>query len=554
MTFRCAGLGLTALSIAAACSQLPQYEPLPDVGAPVVTTGGDGGGRASTGGAGGAGATGGMSGAGGAAGSVGSVDADRPVDAEQPAGGCGAPSRSCAGDVLSVCEPSGNIVTTMCANGCDPVKLECFRCKPNSRTCTGASQVICNAEGTESTTKACTSGCNAATGECNDCQPSTVWCNGDVLRECTATGAQRDKETCPQGCNPTRMTCNTCRPAAKVCNGNTLETCKLDGTGTTTETCPAGCNTTRAACNTCEPGTKMCSGSTLRTCKTDGSGYSEETCATGCNSARGACNTCNPAQGPTCDGNSLKTCMPDGSAFATMTCARGCASGACCGGNTEASGGSCAACGTDGQPCCRVAQPGCGGNLTCQGNGRCAVPCGNGAGQRCCEGDTKPCTNNCGRQGNQTCSGGSYGACSVPRFECCPPMERCSNGAHQVCNNNGQWVSDGGRPSVGCCNDDHCNGGKTCQGSACRCPSNTLERGGSCEPCGSKGQRCCAGDVCRGQFVECFVGNPAQPNERFCSDCGTEAIFCCNKSTPCRDSNLQCDRPPGQGGACFNPN
>src|SRR5687767_6670183 len=54
-----------------------------------------------------------------------------------------------------------------------------------------------------------------------------------------------------------------------------------------------------------------------------------------------------------------------------------------------------------------VGRPGCTGNLTCQSNGRCAVPCGNGPGQRCCEGSTRPCTNNCGRQGNQTCASGS---------------------------------------------------------------------------------------------------------------------------------------------------
>jgi hypothetical protein len=180
-----------------------------------------------------------------------------------------------------------------------------------------------------------------------------------------------------------------------------------------------------------------------------------------------------------------------------MSCARGCASGACCGGNTEASGGSCSACGTEGQPCCRIAQPGCGGGLSCQANGRCAVPCGNGPGQRCCDGSTRPCPepDRCGR-GTQRCTNGDWGNCSVGPLECC---------------NNGQ-----------------CRDGKTCQNNQCRCPDGQDLIGGRCQSCGGQNEPCCSsGRPCRP--VGGRIGNAVicESSNNRCTTCGGPAAPCC---------------------------
>ena len=439
-----------------------------------------------------------------------SVDADRPLDAEQPAGGCGTASKSCVSNVLQVCEPSGNASSTMCANGCDPVRLECNRCKPNSRTCDGANQIVCNAEGSETTTMPCTSGCNGTTGECNGCQPSTTWCNGDVLRECTPAGEQRDRQTCDQGCNATSKACNTCRPSAKICNGNILETCKPDGTGTTTETCPAGCNPARQACNTCDPGSKQCAGTTLRTCKTDGSGYAEEPCPNGCTTNR--CNTCNPTQGPTCEGGSLKgmharrqrlqhDTLPPRLRLQGLLQRQHRSDGRLLRHLRQPKA----------NPAAGSPNPAALGALRVRETGGARCPCGNGPGQRCCDGDTRPCPepDRCGR-GTQRCSNGNWGNCSQPPLECC--------------------------------NSDQCDGNKTCQGNRCRCPQNTNDVGGSCVPCGGgEGQPCCESSrPCRGQRLICQTGPET------CTICGGVGDGCCG---PQRTNSS--GRFPDTPGQCF---
>ena len=278
---------------------------------------------------------------GGAAGG-GGVGGNQPVDAQQPVGGCDPATtpKVCVGDVLNICEAGGALVGTNCAHGCNAVRVECNQCRPNTRTCSGTNLSVCKPDGSGADPMTCPSGCNAAAGECQDCQPGTVWCAGDILRECTTNGEPRDRQPCPQGCNAAKLACDVCRPGTKSCTGNILETCKADGSGTVTEACASGCNPARLACDVCEPGTTTCSGATLRTCKTDGSGFTDQACANGCSTNR--CNVCNPAQGRTCEGSSAKECLSDGSGFRTDACGRGCAAGACCGGNTEARGGSCA--------------------------------------------------------------------------------------------------------------------------------------------------------------------------------------------------------------------
>jgi hypothetical protein len=265
---------------------------------------------------------GGDSGIGGLAG-PGTQDANSPTDVEQPAGGCAPAEKSCIEDVLRTCDPSGVVSSTMCPYGCDGVRKECNVCRPNSRACEGGSSIVCNAEGSGTSTIVCTSGCNDTAGECIGCLPSTVWCTGDVLRECTATGEPRDRQTCEFGCSSGRMACNTCRPGAKACNGNILETCSADGAGVAAEPCSSGCNKARLACNTCLPGAKACSGSTHRTCRGDGSGWTDQDCPNGCSSD--GCNACRPNQA-TCTGGILQVCKGDGSGLNMTTCPNGCRS------------------------------------------------------------------------------------------------------------------------------------------------------------------------------------------------------------------------------------
>jgi hypothetical protein len=116
MTFQSSPLVRTAaivLIVSGCLSQPSQYEEPQPTDGPAGSTGrpgsGPGGGGSGVGGTGLAG----LAGAGGAGGvgapgaPAGPVDADRPVDAEQPVGGCGSPARSCAGNVLQVCNPDG---------------------------------------------------------------------------------------------------------------------------------------------------------------------------------------------------------------------------------------------------------------------------------------------------------------------------------------------------------------------------------------------------------------------------------------------------------------
>jgi hypothetical protein len=469
-------VGLAVAALLSCLSQAPQYPgDLPDLGKdaggpiagrPSSLAGAPGGGGdTGTRGVGGTGGNGGTDGEAGTAVADGSVGGATPtldaanhnLDAEQPVGGCGTPGRSCVGNMLNVCDSNGVLTGTSCANGCSPTRLDCYTCPPNRRSCEGSSQVVCNAEGTGTTTMACTSGCDATTGECRDCQPSTTWCNGDVLRQCTAAGEQRDLQTCEHGCNSQKMACNLCRPGSRTCmSGNTLVICNADGTATASEACSSGCNVGRLACNACAPGTKMCATNTLRTCRSDGSGYNEQSCPNGCSGER--CNACNPSQGRTCEGTSVRQCMSDGSGFQLTPCNRGCAGGNCCTGNTEAVSGTCRACGGNNQPCCASASPSCNGSLVCQSD-RCVQACGPSDGQ-CPSGCSFSQDSDCKKPNGEACDGGNdcqSGNC-VSRV-CC--NSTCADGCRS-CTVSGKVGACSAPNAVEVCGnliDDDCRGG-----------------------------------------------------------------------------------------------
>jgi hypothetical protein len=438
----------------------------------------------------------------------GTVDAaDQPVDAEQPNGGCDptTAAKTCVGDVLSACEVTGMMANTSCANGCSPARLECNKCRPNARACDGANLVVCNPEGTATTTMACTSGCDPVMNDCRACEPSAVWCAGDVLRECTSAGEPRDREVCRQGCNSARRACDACRPGTKSCSGNVLETCKLDGTGTTSETCSSGCNSARLACNACEPGTKMCAGSTLRTCRSDGSGWIDQSCPNGCLAER--CNTCNPNQGRTCDGTSVRQCRGDGSGFELTPCARGCADGNCCNGNNEARGGSCSACGGNNQLCCEIASPRCASGLACQGD-RCVIPkkpngapcnsnaeCqqGNCAGGLCCAGGQHGCGGECVANSDATACGSTCRRCPEPERS----TAICRSGSCDLRCDDGFMKNEAGTacvPTCGAVGQACCSGGTPCRGDKVACDFVAPDSGSlACVACGRENQPCCFG-------------------------------------------------------------
>jgi hypothetical protein len=165
---------LLALAIAAATvSCWSQPNRLPEgIELPPLTDGaaGTGQGRPSEGGQDAADAAGmGPGGSGG--GSTSNPDGNQVIDADQPDGGCGTPGKTCLGVILSVCDPNGVQSSTSCAHGCDPSRLECFQCTPNSRSCAGADLMVCNADGTGTAMMPCTSGCDPARNDCRNVSP-----------------------------------------------------------------------------------------------------------------------------------------------------------------------------------------------------------------------------------------------------------------------------------------------------------------------------------------------------------------------------------------------
>jgi hypothetical protein len=281
----------------------------------------------------------------------------------------------------------------------------------------------------------------------------------------------------------------------------------------------------------------------------------------------GACMAGSP---PLCDGTSLKECQNDGS-FRISPCNRGCAAGACCGGDSEAMAAACGVCGALGQACCKIAMPACGAGLTCESD-KCVVPCGDGPGQRCCEGNTIDCVNNCGTAGGKKmCMSGSYGACSLAD-SCCGDRS-CTNN----CGEKGTKPCNG--TSLGACpvpRRDCCSGeSKSCSNScgtahgtiACKngkfsdndcsvknspCPG---EKGQMCKDAGkcNSGLFCC--DFCMGS-----TQNTCQPQKGQRGDCGSQKECqdkfvcnldenkCCPKTCPAFHHclNGDCRAEPGQ--------
>jgi hypothetical protein len=280
---------------------------------------------------------------------------------------------------------------------------------------------------------------------------------------------------------------------------------------------------------------------------------------------------CNQSTPPVCDGTSIKECQNDGT-LRTSPCERGCAGAVCCGPNTESQAGSCAACGADGQACCKLATPPCAGTLQCVGE-KCVVSCGDAPGQRCCEGNTTPCMNNCGTPGGtKTCKGGSYGSCSLGDTCCGDPS--CSNN----CGEKGTRPCSG--TSLGACpvsNKDCCPGDTKKCSNSCNTATGTIAckngrfSDADCSvknsPCpGEKGQKCKNGGCDSGLYCSSADKCEAQKGQRAdcseqkeCKDnlvCNLDENRCCPKTCPANQHclNGDCKKEDGQpcssGGDC----
>jgi hypothetical protein len=200
-------------------------------------------------------------------------------------------------------------------------------------------------------------------------------------------------------------------------------------------------------------------------------------CVMGCTGTQvclnGKCVDCMPGQPATCDGATmLKSCQPDG-AFKSDPCNRGCAGGACCMGSTEAVAAACVACGAQGAPCCKIAMPPCDGIMVCEKD-VCVLPCGDGPGQKCCEGQMGgDCMNRCGKHGKQMCKGGVYTGCSVTDPKCCDGdkqscKNKCGDTGNQTCSNGSYGSCSASNPE--CCKDSDCNACQRCVGGKCNGP------------------------------------------------------------------------------------
>ena len=350
-------------------------------------------------------------------------------------GECRPGARRCGGInqlVVETCDEKGTWVPgAVCPNVCGSGSCG-GSCMPGKKRC-GANRVpeLCSPQGTwEPSGEACPFVC-AGEGVCGgECRPSSNDCEGLTPRNCNDAGDWVEKPACPFVCSNGGCTGN-CKPGQKTCSGKIPQLCDDTGTYRNQTPCRFVCAEGNCA-GTCEPRSRECSGDTPQVCDDTGTYRNEPACQFVCTD--GNCSgSCEP-QRRQCSGNTPQVCDNTGTYRNQTPCPRGCAAGNCCTGNTEASGGNCATCGTQGQPCCQIASPACTGGLVCGANGRCQQPCGPGQ-PRCCPGQSESCSASCGMAGQRSCdSSGTRGPC-LPQLQCCGSESKCRNTTVQVCQN-----------------------------------------------------------------------------------------------------------------------
>jgi hypothetical protein len=424
---------------------------------------------------------------------------------------CDPSTGSCALAAGASCEQAGE-----CASG------ECLQTAQGNRLCcsgTCAPGLFCSSTGTG----------------CVQCEGSEVACDGTVQRTCNQGAVVTT--TCRNGCTP-GMGCNSLPPVGFLCDDGQCAlggVCQQDTTGqgrccvrncaaegkvcspSGSCECPPG---QLAAGNACllEPGDPCQSGSQCQGGRCVDGVCCQEACGGYCERCQGGTGLCvaipagqqeaDPASGNDCTNGFECTGQRNGCRART---GQSCSSNDgtdCVSGNCETTAGGARICCS--QACsgvrdsCRNTGQGC---VECES----AAECGNGC--NVAQGTCNPL-----RSPGETCSVPSQ--CSTNR--CVPASDGnfsrcCANcSAGQVCNAQGQCVSNLAGPGVACtangqCQSGVCTGGFCCGSGPCAGPCSTCQQGtGACinaparTPCGPAGShQLCIGGTCTLPTVLC---------------------------------------------------
>lgn len=303
---------------------------------------------------------------------------------------CSPGERACEGNVVTVCNESGDEFVATEQN-CEDDNAACFAGECRARVCevpyecdADGISLACVDNGTKLESEVCglatQTFCSPDTGRCEPyvCLPGTPTCDGSRASRCDDVGsgpvpggvecADQDKACWAGGC--ASVVCTT----DFVCNDAELLRCTQNGTALVHESeCDAGtvCDAERGACapEPCTPDAPACRHSVATVCRHDGLGLepggtdcalSEKACKSGTCVAR----LCEP-NAAFCDGQDLKQCNDMGSDFELLD---ECSEAEHC----DANQGSCV------PDTCSPNQPVCDGDVltTCEADGSGPAPGG----------------------------------------------------------------------------------------------------------------------------------------------------------------------------------
>jgi hypothetical protein len=166
---------------------------------------------------------------------------------------------------------------------------------------------------------------------------------------------------------------------------------------------------------------------------------------------------------------------------------------------------------------------------SCSGNGQSAGACGQ-RGQACCTGAT--CSNGCCDSTTNRCI--ETGAtCDASGTTCSASGECTECGAiGQVCCG---YPKKPCSDTSACCDGTSLNGACVAEGTSCVektslariCKYSGAAGFGTCQQCGSEAEPCCAGKVCKYNFLVCGASS-------LCDHCGDLHDPCCRVGAPCK--------------------
>jgi hypothetical protein len=282
-------------------------------------------------------------------------------------GGCSAGAKSCDGNGVRTCVPSGSCSDwsaavacgsgTVCSGGL--CQASCTnQCTAGTTYCSGTGYRTCvtavsGCTDWSFTVTACTNGTVCSGGVCaatcsDRCATSATQCTGQAVQSCEkkATGCLdwSDPTPCPTGTVCSAGQCSTsctdqCASGATHCVGtDSLQSCAKQASGcldwSPAQVCSSGV-CAGGVCVPCTNGAKRCGPSgNVEDC-TAGNWVQVMACAFGCSSGACVSNTTCTAGAYRCNGNTVEICNSTGTAYLyAASCATGCASGLCTGGCT----------------------------------------------------------------------------------------------------------------------------------------------------------------------------------------------------------------------------